>query len=356
MVVVDKLDYCASLRNLEAASALPNFKARASARLAPPPGADRLRAQFVKGDVTSADFMLYLLREEGVDTIMHFAAQTHVDSSFGNSFAFTQSNVVGTHALLEAARCSGGVRRFLHVSTDEVYGTEAHRSEGGAPCEEASVLEPTNPYAATKAAAEMLVKAYAASYRLPCVVTRSNNVYGPGQYPEKLVPKFALLAAAGARLPVHGDGKALRSFLHVRDAAAAFDVVLHAGADGGVFNVGSRRERTVLEVAAAVCAHFGRDVATAVEHVPDRLFNDRRYFINDAKLTALGWTPAVSWEAGLAETIDWYVEHVANGGWWPAHEAALAAHPAPQHPLAATPPPLPRGEAPAEHHAPPHRT
>jgi UDP-glucose 4,6-dehydratase len=308
----------------------------------------------VKGDVSSADFMLYLLREEGIDTILHFAAQTHVDSSFGNSFAFTQSNVVGTHALLEAARVCGSVRRFLHVSTDEVYGTEAHKaSAGDAPCAEASVLEPTNPYAATKAAAEMLVKAYAASYRLPCVVTRSNNVYGPGQYPEKLVPKFALLAARGARLPVHGDGKALRSFLHVRDAAAAFDTVLHSGADGGVFNVGSRRERTVLEVAAAVCAHFGRDAASAIEHVPDRLFNDRRYFIDDAKLAALGWAPRVGWEEGLAETIEWYVRNVAPGGWWPAHEAALAAHPAPQHPLAAAlPPPQQldaRGAAPAEH-------
>jgi UDP-glucose 4,6-dehydratase len=313
------------------------------------------RRQFVKGDITSADFMLYLLREERVDTILHFAAQTHVDASFGNSFAFTQNNVVGTHALLEAARMSGAVRRFLHVSTDEVYGTEAGAAAGGgAACETATVLAPTNPYAATKAAAEMLVKAYAASYRLPCVVTRSNNVYGPGQYPEKLVPKFALLAAAGARLPVHGDGKALRSFLHVRDAAAAFDVVLHAGADGGVFNVGSRRERSVLEVAAAVCAHFGRDAAAAVQHVPDRLFNDRRYFIDDAKLTALGWAPRVAWEDGLAETIDWYVRNVAPGGWWPAHEAALAAHPspAPQHALEQLPPPAQQeeqGAAPAEH-------
>jgi len=232
------------------------------------------------------------------------------------------------------------VRRFLHVSTDEVYGTEA--GAGGA-CAEASVLEPTNPYAATKAAAEMLVKAYAASYRLPCLVTRSNNVYGPGQFPEKLVPKFALLAARGAQLPVHGDGTAMRSFLHVSDR------VLHAGADGGVFNVGSRRERSVLEVAAAVCAHFGRDAAAAVVHVPDRLFNDRRYFIDDAKLAALGWAPRVGWEEGLAATIEWYVRHVAavaGGGtaWWPEHEAALAAHPAAQAPLA-----LAHGAAPAEH-------
>ena len=332
--MLDKLDYCAGLRNLEAVSSLPNFR-------------------LVVGDITCADLVLHLLREERVDTVLHFAAQTHVDASFGNSFAFTRNNVVGTHALLEAARACGTVRRFLHVSTDEVYGTEAAVAAGGAAAAEAAALQPTNPYAATKAAAEMLVKAYAASYRLPCVVTRSNNVYGPGQYPEKLVPKFALLAAAGRRLPVHGDGAALRSFLHVRDAAAAFDVVLHAGADGGVFNVGSRRERSVLDVAAAVCAHFGRDPAQAVEHVADRLFNDARYCIDDARLAALGWAPAVAWEDGLAETIDWYVRHVAPGGWWPAHEAALAAHPAPQHALGPQLPPPPRdeapGAAPAEH-------
>jgi UDP-glucose 4,6-dehydratase len=260
-------------------------------------------------------------------------AQTHVDSSFGNSFAFTLNNVCGTHALLEAARLAGGVSRFLHVSTDEVYGEAPPGGAGsGAASGEASTLEPTNPYAATKAAAEMLVKAYHNSYKLPCITTRSNNVYGPHQYPEKLIPKFALLCAAGAKLPVHGCGRALRCFLHVSDVAAAYDVILHAGAAGETFNIGTQRERSVLDVAASVCAHFGRDAADAIEHVPDRLFNDRRYFIDDAKLAALGWAPRVSFEAGLADTIRWYLSHVAGGAYWPGYETALAAHPAPQAP------------------------
>jgi UDP-glucose 4,6-dehydratase len=264
-----------------------------------------------------------------------------VDSSFGNSFAFTLNNVCGTHALLEAARLAGHVTRFLHVSTDEVYGAGSGAASG-----EASTLEPTNPYAATKAAAEMLVKAYHNSYKLPCITTRSNNVYGPHQYPEKLIPKFALLCAAGGRLPVHGSGAALRCFLHVSDVAAAYDVILHAGAAGETFNIGTQAERSVLDVAAAVCAHFGRDAADAIEHVPDRLFNDRRYFIDDAKLAALGWAPRVGWEAGLADTIRWYLSHVAGGAYWPGYETALAAHPEPQAPAPlAMPPPMQPGRA-----------
>jgi UDP-glucose 4,6-dehydratase len=193
----------------------------------------------------------------------------------------------------------------------------------------------------------MLVKAYANSYRLPCVTTRSNNVYGPGQYPEKLVPKFALLAHAGARLPVHGDGASRRCFLHAADVAAAYDVILHRSAPGHVFNIGTPVERSVLDVAADICAHFGRDAASALEFVHDRLYNDRRYFIDDAKLAALGWAPQVSWEDGLRDTCRWYVDHVAGGGYWPGHERALAAHPPPPalHALPALLPGAPPAEA-----------
>jgi UDP-glucose 4,6-dehydratase len=179
--------------------------------------------------------------------------QTHVDNSFGNSFAFTENNVLGTHTLLESARQHGKIKRFLHVSTDEVYGEVSH--ETGAPCGEHSTLEPTNPYSATKAAAEMLVKAYSNSYNLPCIVTRGNNVYGPHQYPEKLIPKFALLAKLGGKMPVHGKGGALRSYLYVSDVAEAFDLI---------------------GVARDICSHFGLDVADMVETVADRPFNDRR--------------------------------------------------------------------------------
>ena len=160
-------------------------------------------------------------------------------------------------------------------------------------------------------------------------MTRGNNVYGPHQYPEKLIPKFTLLAHRGSKLPIHGDGSSLRSFLYVTDVAAAFDVVLHKGVVGEVYNIGTRKERTVLQVAQDVCSHFGLDASSLLEHTTDRLFNDRRYFIDESKLQALGWVPRVSWEEGLKVSIDWYLEHVISGGYWPGFEQSLTAHPVP---------------------------
>ncbi|KAL0353870.1 UNVERIFIED_CONTAM: trifunctional UDP-glucose [Sesamum angustifolium] len=206
IVVLDKLDYCSNLKNLLPSNASPNFK-------------------FVKGDIGSADLVNYLLITENIDTIMHFAAQTHVDNSFGNSFEFTKNNIYGTHVLLEACKVTGQIRRFIHVSTDEVYGETDEDAVVGN--HEASQLLPTNPYSATKAGAEMLVMAYGRSYGLPVITTRGNNVYGPNQFPEKLIPKFILLAMRGKTLPIHGDGSNVRSYLYCEDVAEAFEVVLH---------------------------------------------------------------------------------------------------------------------------------
>ena len=206
IVVLDKLDYCSNLKNLEPSAGRPNFK-------------------FVKGDIASADLVSYVLLTEKIDTVMHFAAQTHVDNSFGNSFEFTQNNIYGTHVLLESCKLAGTITRFVHVSTDEVYGeTEADAIVGN---HEASQLLPTNPYSATKAGAEMLVMAYGQSYNLPFITTRGNNVYGPHQFPEKLIPKFLLLAMEKKKLPIHGDGGNVRSYLFCEDVAEAFDLVLH---------------------------------------------------------------------------------------------------------------------------------
>lgn len=301
------MDYCASLRNLEAVCGKPNFK-------------------FVRGDIRSLDFLTFVLAEEAVDTVLHFAAQTHVDNSFGNSLRFTLDNVYGTHVLLEACRIYGGVRRIVNVSTDEVYGEQSHgQTESQA---ETSTLEPTNPYAAAKAGAEMLVKAYRTSYGLPCITTRGNNVYGPGQFPEKLIPKFALLASRGERLPVHGSGQSTRSFIHVEDAAAAYDIILHKGVTGETYNIGSRRERSVLDVARDICAIFGRGIEGSVQLVEDRRFNDRRYFIDDKKLKALGWEEEVDWERGLRQTVDWYLGAPLAEFWEERDiQAALQAHP-----------------------------
>ncbi|GFH28095.1 NAD(P)-bd_dom domain-containing protein [Haematococcus lacustris] len=301
IVVLDKLDYCASVANFVSIEDKPNFK-------------------FVKGDIQSMDLLTFLLKSLAIDTIMHFAAQTHVDNSFGNSLAFTMNNTYGTHVLLEAARMAGTIKRFINVSTDEVYGETSLGKEEG--LMEHSHLDPTNPYSAAKAGAEMLCKAYITSYKMPIIITRGNNVYGPHQFPEKLIPKFTLLAARGKPLPVHGDGGSVRSYLFVEDVAEAFDCVLHKGTTGEVYNIGTDKERTVLDVARTIGRYFNLP-ETSVTHVKDRA----RYYIGSSKLGELGWQERTSWEDGLKRTIEWYLATNCNDYWKGDVEAALQPHP-----------------------------
>ncbi|CAN6443600.1 unnamed protein product [Victoria cruziana] len=253
---------------------------------------------------------------------MHFAAQTHVDNSFGNSFEFTKNNVYGTHVLLEACKVTGQIRRFIHVSTDEVYGESDEDAVAGN--HEASRLLPTNPYSATKAGAEMLVMAYGRSYGLPVITTRGNNVYGPNQFPEKLIPKFILLAMARKQLPIHGDGSNVRSYLYCEDVAEAFEVILHKGEVGHVYNVGTKKERRVVDVAKDICRMLSFDPEKAIRLVENRPFNDKRYFVDDKKLKNLGWSVRTSWEEGLRKTIEWYISHPL---WWDNVSGALVPHP-----------------------------
>merc|ERR1719506_1522895 len=231
IVNLDCLDYCSCIANLEEVASLPNYK-------------------FVKGDITSSDLVSYVLKAEKIDTIMHFAAQTHVDNSFGNSFQFTHNNIYGTHVLLESAKQCDTLKRFIHVSTDEVYG-EGEDFETD-PMKEEHILEPTNPYAATKAGAEFLVKSYHRSFALPCLITRGNNVYGPHQYPEKLIPKFANQLLRGRPVTLHGDGSNTRNFLFVEDVAKAFDIILHKGNVGDIYNIGGDNELPNIEVAKEI--------------------------------------------------------------------------------------------------------
>lgn len=303
IVALDKLSYCSSLKNLQPCFTSSNFK-------------------FVKADIASSDLINYLLDAEEIDTIMHFAAETHVDNSFGNSFEFTTNNIYGTHVLLEACKVTRRINRFIHVSTDEVYGESDLETDIGNP--EASQLLPTNPYSATKAGAEMLVMAYHRSYGLPIITTRGNNVYGPNQFPEKLIPKFILLAMRGDPLPIHGDGSNVRSYLYCGDVAEAFDVVLHRGAIGHVYNIGTKKERSVLDVATDISKLFGIDVEKTIHFVNDRPFNDKRYFLDDQKLKKLGWEQRTPWEVGLKMTISWYRK---NPNWWGNVGPALHPHP-----------------------------
>ena len=277
---------------------------------------------FIKGDLTSADLVNYVMEVNDIDTIMHFAAQTHVDNSFGNSFQFTHHNIMGTHVLLESAK-NHGIQRFIHVSTDEVYGEgEAGEEE----MMEEHVLEPTNPYAATKAGAEFLVKAYHRSFKLPTIITRGNNVYGPHQFPEKLIPKFTNQLLRNRPVTLHGDGSNTRNFLYVEDVAEAFDVLLHKGSVGEIYNIGGTNELPNIDVAKAIISALGMaDRQDAlISFVEDRHFNDLRYTIDSSKLQALGWDERTPWEEGLRKTVEWYKLHTGRFG---DIETALVAHP-----------------------------
>jgi dTDP-glucose 4,6-dehydratase len=237
IVCFDKLDYCSSVENLNSVKDKPNYK-------------------FIKGNILSADLLKYVFESEKIDTIIHAAAQTHVDNSFGNSFTFTENNVMGTHVLLETAK-THGIRRFIHVSTDEVYGSSYEDDPRHV---ESDALEPTNPYAATKAAAENIVKSYYRSFKLPVIITRGNNVYGPHQYPEKLVPKFTRRLLKGLPCCIHGDGSNSRHFIYVEDVAAAFITILHKGIVGETYNIGCEEEYTNLDVRSVLATAAARTV------------------------------------------------------------------------------------------------
>eukprot|EP01036_Dinobryon_divergens_P025533 gene25533-34090_t len=303
IVNFDRLDYCSCIENLNEIKDFPNYK-------------------FVKGNICSSDLVNYVLKAENIDTIMHFAAQTHVDNSFGNSFQFTQNNIMGTHVLLESAKVCG-IGRFIHVSTDEVYGEQRLDQEA---MQEEQVLEPTNPYAATKAGAEFLAKSYHRSFGMPIIITRGNNVYGPHQYPEKLIPKFINQLMRGRKLTLHGNGSNKRNFLYVEDVARAFEVVLFKAKVGLIYNIGGTNERANIDVAKDLVKLSGyqgnpEDMMTFVE---DRVFNDLRYHINSERLFELGWREQVSWEEGLKRTHEWYIKNSARFG---DIDSALQAHP-----------------------------
>jgi UDP-glucose 4,6-dehydratase len=305
VVVYDRLDYCSCLENLTEIKDLPNYK-------------------FIKGDIATPDLVAYVLREEKIDTILHFAAQTHVDNSFGNSFAFTHSNIYGTHVLLESAKVCKTIKRFVHVSTDEVYGEGTDFETD--PMSEEHVLEPTNPYAATKAGAEFLVKSYFRSFNLPCLITRGNNVYGPHQFPEKLIPKLTNQLMQNKQLTMHGDGSNTRNFLYVTDVANAFDTIMHKGVPGHVYNIGGKNELPNIEVARQLLKIFGyeKEEEKWITYGSDRNFNDLRYTINSKKLHDLGWVEKMSWEEGLKITVDWYKKYTSRYG---NIDNALVAHP-----------------------------
>ena len=252
----------------------------------------------------------------GLDAIVHFAAESHVDRSILEPTAFVRTNLLGTLSLLEAAR-KHRVRRFIQVSTDEVYGS---LGPAGAFTEE-TPLAPNSPYAASKAGADLLARSFWHTHNLPAAITRCSNNYGPYQFPEKLIPLLVTNAMTRLPLPIYGDGLYVRDWIHVRDHCEAIDRVLHHGKDGEVYNIGARQEMPNLEIARRILEAFELP-ESMLTSVKDRPGHDRRYAIDPSKIERdLGWKPKISFEEGLAETIEWYrsnsawVEHVRSGAY-----------------------------------------
>jgi dTDP-glucose 4,6-dehydratase len=287
IINIDAMYYCASEENVSA-------EVRASDRYT-----------FVHGNICSSDLVTYLLKEHQVTHVVHFAAQSHVQNSFDDSLQFTRDNVMGTHSLLQCAKDYGKLIRFIHCSTDEVYG-ESMLDADAAKKNEHSILCPTNPYAATKAAAELLATSYNHSFKLPVIVTRGNNVYGPGQYPEKLIPLFIKQLREDKPVTVQGDGSSTRAFMHVSDTVAAFLCVLDRGVVGDIYNIGCDEgsEHTVMEVANTLIRKLkGKTTQAEVDeyitYVADRPFNDKRYYISNQKLRDIGWEMKTVFKDGI---------------------------------------------------------
>ena len=263
------------------------------------------RHEFVHGDIGDAAISGPLVERSAI--VVHFAAETHVDRSIMAAGDFIRTDVEGTFVLLEAARRASGLRRFVQISTDEVYGsvpTGASR--------ESDELKPRNPYAASKAGADRLAYSYWATYELPIVITRASNNYGPYQFPEKVIPLFVTNAIDDLPLPLYGDGRNVRDWLHVDDHCAAIDLLIDQGTDGEVYNIGGSNDITNVELTHRILALAGKPTSL-IQPVADRKGHDRRYSLDTTKLRARGWAPRVPFEEGLVQTVAWYRR---NEWWW----------------------------------------
>ncbi|AWI13845.1 MAG: dTDP-glucose 4,6-dehydratase [Caldibacillus thermoamylovorans] len=289
IVNLDLLTYAGNLENLKEVENKPNYK-------------------FVKGDIADHEFINGFFAEEKFDYVINFAAESHVDRSITDPGIFVRTNVQGTQVLLDAAK-NIGVKKYLQVSTDEVYGT---LGETGYFTEE-TPLAPNSPYSASKAGADLLVRAYHETYGMPVNITRCSNNYGPFHFPEKLIPLMIINALHDKDLPVYGDGLNVRDWLYVEDHCEAIDTVLHKGVVGEVYNIGGNNEHTNIEIVKTILKHLGKP-ESLIKFVKDRPGHDRRYAIDATKIrTELGWEPKHTFETGIKETIDWYLE---NKDWW----------------------------------------
>jgi dTDP-glucose 4,6-dehydratase len=286
VTTLDKLTYCGRLENLQDVM-------------------DNPRHRFVRGDITDAAVAAPLVQTSNI--VVHFAAETHVDRSLQSAGEFLHTDILGTFVLLEAARDARRLRRFIQISTDEVYG-----SVPAGASKETDELRPRNPYSASKAGADRLAYSYWATYHVPVVVTRASNNYGPNQFPEKVIPLFITNAIDDRGLPLYGDGMNVRDWLYVEDHCRAIDLILDRGTTGEVYNIGGGNEVHNLELTRRILELTGKP-DTLISPVADRLGHDRRYALDTTKLRSLGWAPATAFDEGLRATVEWYR---ANPGWW----------------------------------------
>ena len=264
------------------------------------------RYKLIKGNLCSYDLVRHIINDYKIDYVIHFAAQSHVQNSFEDSLQYTKDNIEGTHTLLEVCRRYKNIKKFIHVSTDEVYG-ESMIEEDENKKTENSILCPTNPYAATKAGAELIAQSYYHSFKMPIIITRGNNVYGPNQYPEKLIPLFIELLRGNKKVTIQGDGSNIRAFLHSHDVARAFEIILEKGKIGEIYNIGSdeNQEYTVLEVAKLLIEKIKntKEHNDWITYIEDRPFNDKRYYISNQKIKDLGWTIDINFEDGIDDLL-----------------------------------------------------
>jgi dTDP-glucose 4,6-dehydratase len=280
---LDALTYAGNIENLKDIENNPNY-------------------EFVHGNICDKELVQQLIKR--VDVVVNFAAESHVDRSITGPEIFIDTNVKGTLNLLQAAK-EVRIDRYLQVSTDEVYGTLGPQGY----FYETTPLAPNSPYSASKASADMLVRAYFETYKLPGLITRCSNNYGPYQYPEKLIPFFVLQLLKGKKVPVYGDGLNIRDWLYVYDHCSAIDIVLHKGKIGEIYNIGGHNEKSNLEITRIIFKAMGKD-ESSIEYVQDRLGHDRRYAIcNDKIQSELGWKPSLTFEEGIKLTIEWYLRN-----------------------------------------------
>ncbi|AXV38105.1 MAG: dTDP-glucose 4,6-dehydratase [Methanobacterium sp. BRmetb2] len=284
---LDALTYCGNLENLREIE-------------------DSLNYTFIKGDITNKELVNQITKN--MDYIINFAAETHVDRSINDPSIFIKSNIMGTQVLLESAK-ENDVKKFLQISTDEVYGTLGKNGY----FQEDTPLSPNSPYSASKAGADLMVRAYHKTYKLPVNITRCSNNYGPYQYPEKLIPLMIYNALDDKELPVYGDGLNVRDWLHVYDHCTAIDLVLHKGRDGEIYNIGGNNEKKNIEIVKLILENLNKP-ESLIKYVEDRPGHDRRYAIDSTKIRKeLGWKPKYTFEKGIVKTIKWYCE---NKKWW----------------------------------------